>query len=150
MAYSEKLKDPRWQKKRLEIMQRDEFKCQICFHDDRTLHIHHYFYENYKEPWDYDNDTLITLCETCHSREKEARTTAESRLLDILKKRKFNAVDLFLLSDGFEVINSKMINKIFSILVLAVCKSNQHKLFKTRIKKYFTISFSKKFPAREI
>ena len=30
MGYSEKLKDPRWQKKRLEILERDNFRCQYC------------------------------------------------------------------------------------------------------------------------
>ena len=30
MNYSEQLKSPKWQKKRLEIMQRDKFTCQLC------------------------------------------------------------------------------------------------------------------------
>jgi len=28
--YSKKLKDPRWQKKRLKIFKSDKFKCKIC------------------------------------------------------------------------------------------------------------------------
>lgn len=28
--YSQKLLDPRWQRKRLEILQRDDFTCQVC------------------------------------------------------------------------------------------------------------------------
>lgn len=32
MTYSQKLRDPRWQKKRLEILERDSFTCQHC-HD---------------------------------------------------------------------------------------------------------------------
>ena len=39
--YYEKFKDPRWQKKRLEVLQRDEFMCQICLDTSSTLHIHH-------------------------------------------------------------------------------------------------------------
>lgn len=38
--YLEKLKDPRWQKRRLEIFQRDEFTCQVCFDTESTLHVH--------------------------------------------------------------------------------------------------------------
>jgi CRISPR/Cas system-associated protein Cas10 (large subunit of type III CRISPR-Cas system) len=65
-SYVEKLKDPRWQKKRLGIMQRDDFKCQLCGDSSSTLHIHHKSYEKGKEPWDYDNNNLITYCEVCH------------------------------------------------------------------------------------
>jgi hypothetical protein len=67
MNYSEKLKDPRWQKKRLEIFERDEFTCRICRNDKETLHAHHRFYQDGVEPWDYPDDVIITLCETCHA-----------------------------------------------------------------------------------
>lgn len=66
-TYKEKLLDPRWQKKRLEILQRDNFRCVRCCNDQQTLHVHHYTYHVAKEPWDVDNDTLGTLCATCHS-----------------------------------------------------------------------------------
>ncbi len=65
-TYSEKLKDPRWQKKRLEIMQRDKWKCTYCFDSKTTLHVHHESYNKNTDPWNYDNDILITLCEHCH------------------------------------------------------------------------------------
>lgn len=65
-SYSELLKDPRWQKKRLEIMQRDDFKCRSCEMNDRTLHVHHLKYEKGLNPWESDNDDLITLCDCCH------------------------------------------------------------------------------------
>lgn len=68
MTYYEKLKDPRWQKKRLQIMQYDEFKCRHCKRDDLTLHVHHAYYIKDKDPWDYDTIMLTTLCEDCHAR----------------------------------------------------------------------------------
>jgi hypothetical protein len=37
--YLEKLKDPRWQKRRLEILQRDNWYCQRCYNDSQTLNI---------------------------------------------------------------------------------------------------------------
>ncbi len=64
--YSEKLLDPRWQKKRLEILERDRFKCVLCSDGKSTIHVHHIRYENGLDPWDYSNDSLITLCEHCH------------------------------------------------------------------------------------
>lgn len=67
MTYSEKLKSPKWQKKRLQILQRDDFKCQLCKSTENTLHIHHEMYENGREPWDYPDSVLKTLCYKCHS-----------------------------------------------------------------------------------
>lgn len=66
MTYAEKLKDPRWQKKRLEILQRDDFTCQVCFDNTNTLHVHHLSYEKGIEPWEYPGCSLITLCASCH------------------------------------------------------------------------------------
>lgn len=66
MTYSEKLKDPRWQRKRLEIMARDEFACRFCFDEEETLNVHHCYYGKGRDPWDYDDEHLITVCRTCH------------------------------------------------------------------------------------
>ena len=65
--YSEKLKDPRWQKKRLEIFKRDDWKCKACQETNESLCVHHLFYFKGKEPWEIHDGFLITLCESCHS-----------------------------------------------------------------------------------
>lgn len=67
MTYSEKFKDPRWQKKRLEILNRDNFMCDCCYDNKNTLHVHHRLYYKDRDPWDYDNILLVTLCDDCHS-----------------------------------------------------------------------------------
>lgn len=67
MSYSQYLKHPLWQKKRLEIFQRDNFMCQWCHETEMTLHVHHFIYESGKLPWEYNNLVLITLCDDCHS-----------------------------------------------------------------------------------
>jgi 5-methylcytosine-specific restriction endonuclease McrA len=72
MTYSEKLKDPSWQRKRLEILQRDGFTCRNCKCKDKTLHVHHVVYIQGYEPWDYDQ-TLLTLCEDCHAERHNAQ-----------------------------------------------------------------------------
>src|SRR5688572_8497448 len=64
MTYSEKLKDPRWQKKRLEVLQRDQFKCRICNDEKNTLHVHHSKYSG--DPWDVNIGDLFTVCKHCH------------------------------------------------------------------------------------
>lgn len=67
IPYWEKLKDPRWQKKRLEIMSRDEFCCQSCGDSENPLSVHHRYYVSGREPWEYPGFALRTLCESCHS-----------------------------------------------------------------------------------
>ncbi len=66
-TYGEKLKDPRWQKKRLAVLQRDNWACLICGSKENTLHVHHGYYERGFDPWDYPADSLHTLCEGCHA-----------------------------------------------------------------------------------
>lgn len=97
MTYSEKLKDPRWQKKRLEIFQRDNFKCSCCSLDKTQLQVHHVEYLPSFTPWEYPNDMLITLCETCHTKEQH-RFRHENLLLRSLKMKGFLADDILALS----------------------------------------------------
>lgn len=66
MTYSEKLKDPRWQRKRLEVMEAAGFHCEMCDAEDRTLHVHHKEYIKGREPWEYESSELQCLCEQCH------------------------------------------------------------------------------------
>ncbi len=65
-AYIELLRDPRWQKKRLEIMQMDRWSCRRCHSKTDTLNVHHLMYIKGHDPWDYPDDLLITYCEDCH------------------------------------------------------------------------------------
>lgn len=65
-TYLEKLKDPRWQKRRLEIMDRDNFQCCNCKSKTEELNVHHLYYEKDKEPWDAEDKYLITFCSSCH------------------------------------------------------------------------------------
>lgn len=71
--YIELLKDPRWQKKRLEIFERDKWTCTECLSKDHTLHVHHLRYEYGKMPWEAIDDDLTTLCEGCHHLEESLK-----------------------------------------------------------------------------
>ena len=65
-TYDKLLTDPRWQRKRLEIMNEDNFTCQICGDKVSTLTVHHIRYIKGLKPWEYSNSLLITLCNDCH------------------------------------------------------------------------------------
>lgn len=57
-------KDPRWQKRRLEIMERDGFACVACGDKESELHVHHKRYRG--QPWEAKDDDMQTLCVYCH------------------------------------------------------------------------------------
>lgn len=97
IEYSGKLQDPRWQKKRLEVFQRDNWTCQCCGSKTTQLEIHHVDYWDGKQPWEYPNDMLLTACRTCHGSE-QIRFKHEKYLLQALKQNGFMANDLLALS----------------------------------------------------
>jgi hypothetical protein len=75
MTYAEKLRDPRWQRKRLEVMQEHDFSCQDCGRNDLELHVHHIRYIHGKDPWDYSFDNYRCLCVNCHDRKHNNHNT---------------------------------------------------------------------------
>lgn len=62
-----------WKIKREEILKRDSNNCVIC-KSAYSLQIHHRQYHfvvgknQFKLPWEYSDNLLITLCESCHRR----------------------------------------------------------------------------------
>jgi hypothetical protein len=72
-TYWEKLKDPRWQRKRLEVMERADFSCECCGSKEKTLNVHHKIYRKGADPWEYDETELECLCEGCHASNHEWR-----------------------------------------------------------------------------
>jgi hypothetical protein len=86
LSYSKKLKDPRWQKKRLEILERDRWACRECLDEEKTLHVHHLIYLSGFDPWEIPDGFLLTLCEDCHDQFKGFRDedgNANSLLSDL-------------------------------------------------------------------
>lgn len=71
MTYAEKLKDPRWQRKRLEILDLARWRCRECGRTDRQFVVHHVFYIPGREPWDYPDYMLLALCDPCHKTRPE-------------------------------------------------------------------------------
>ena len=83
-SYSEKLKDPRWQRKRLSIFERDEWKCRDCQSADGQLNVHHCGYV--RNPWDAPDEILMTLCNQCHSDRQEKEDDARLALARLFSR----------------------------------------------------------------
>ena len=64
-SWSEQYKDPRWQKKRLELFEENQYTCVMCGQKEEQLHAHHVKYDYKKKVWEYDD--LLCLCDTCHT-----------------------------------------------------------------------------------
>ena len=64
-AYQQKLKDPRWKALRLLILDRDLNTCQGCGEENVPLEVHHQYYLRGREPWDYPDDAMTSLCRSC-------------------------------------------------------------------------------------
>lgn len=86
MSYSEKLQDPRWQKKRLDILNRDNWTCQLCQDTKETFHVHHLSYVWGKDPWDYPDKNFISYCKVCHKVVEELKSVEKDlKILAIIK-----------------------------------------------------------------
>lgn len=96
-TYVEKLQNPKWQQKRLFIFQRDNWTCQHCGCATMQLEVHHVEYFEGKEPWEYPDCMLTTLCHKCHEVEKE-RPKHETYLIQSLKSNGFVANDILAFS----------------------------------------------------
>lgn len=68
MTYAEQLKSPKWQRKRLQVFERDKFTCQICDCGDDQLQVHHKSYDStyQTKAWEYPDHIYQTLCCICH------------------------------------------------------------------------------------
>lgn len=83
-AYQEHLRSPKWQKKRLKILERDNFTCILCGDTESTLHVHHEKYNgNY---WEANDGDLKTLCLHCHSLIEHNKTQSSWKGEAFLKK----------------------------------------------------------------
>ena len=83
MTHKEQYEHPKWQKKRLEIFERDDYTCCDCKSKDNQLSVHHGYYELGLKMWEYDNDTLWTLCKGCHDKWGEIKRMLQKGLAKI-------------------------------------------------------------------
>jgi hypothetical protein len=72
-AYSELLKDVRWQKRRLELLTAANWSCVKCGYNKRDLQIHHHVYRKGVMPWEYEDHCFSVLCNKCHEEVTEYR-----------------------------------------------------------------------------
>lgn len=85
IPYSEQLKDPRWQKKRLEVLNAAGWQCEDCQNNSETLEVHHSIYFKNHAPWEYGSNALMCVCSTCHRERQEWEEEARIVLALVLR-----------------------------------------------------------------
>jgi 5-methylcytosine-specific restriction endonuclease McrA len=108
MTYAEKLRSPNWQKKRLAILNRDNWQCCSCHRGDLNLQVHHLIYAR-RDPWDYPDDVFQTLCEPCHTERQELTDKAANALRMALAKiptQRLEVVAQRLIAEAFAEMNT--------------------------------------------
>jgi hypothetical protein len=71
------------------IFERDEWTCQSCGTTEKTLHVHHLKYLPELEPWEYEDNYLVTYCDTCHETEHLIGDQNREAFTEILDANKF-------------------------------------------------------------
>lgn len=117
MSYADKLRDARWQRKRLEVLELAGWICQECGAEDhRALDVHHSYYQRGLEPWEHPTTAMRCVCNPCH----EIRAESERRLLRALSI--YNATELAYLAKAFEYNDHGFA---FPVAVLALSKDSE-------------------------
>ena len=93
-SYQKKLTHPQWQKKRLEVLQRDNFTCRSCGSTEKELHVHHIYYLPNKLPESYPLSAYISLCFECHQMEEDNLKLLSDTLLNRFRRMGASAKDI--------------------------------------------------------
>ena len=69
-------KSSAWEKKRLEILERDNYECQVCKEEGGfapATTVHHLKHLEDRLDLALDDDNLVSVCAACHNREHPER-----------------------------------------------------------------------------
>jgi hypothetical protein len=71
---------PLWILRRKQIKRRDGYKCIRCGNcNGEELQVHHLIYDYALHVWEYEDQFLITLCNTCHTKEHESKPNSYAK-----------------------------------------------------------------------
>lgn len=128
LSYKEQLTHPNWQRKRLEIFERDKFTCCVCGNTEHQLEVHHLIYFKDKHAWEYNNNYLITMCHNCHLAETNEKILIlyfSYFMLNLSNLTGLNFVELFTKIDEVSLMvknDGYTINEAFKIVILKLIK----------------------------
>ena len=69
--YIKTLSFPKWKRKRQQIFKRDHYRCTCCGNNHNLIVHHTYYFGDFRNPWEYPDKSLLTLCKDCHKQYHE-------------------------------------------------------------------------------
>ena len=105
-TYADNFKKPEWQKFRLEKLQAADWQCEHCRSKDEQLHIHHYWYERGRKPWDYNDEAIAVLCDRCHEDWHSIKDDLDQDIADMGRLGRYVMVRFSLLMADIKQIES--------------------------------------------
>ncbi len=118
---------PEWQKKRLEVMEYAQFKCQCCGAKDNPLNVHHVNYDQDKPLWNYKFYEFRCLCETCHQHQHELIRLFRSIVSRLDNKNLNQFRELF---SGMNCVQTHSLSEVIPLLVSIAEKFLQLEMMK--------------------
>lgn len=119
-----------WIEKRNEILKRDGHKCTHCGISD-NLAVHHKCYQSGRMYWDYKDEYLETVCNSCHSKIHDKKSL--SHFYQLGKDIDYNDTNIYLLTFMYRY-KSLMIKRSFKpIEILRVFKEEKKKFNKRQV-----------------
>ena len=88
MTYAQQLRHPKWEQRRLQVIEKAGSRCECCgnfgINDGETsevrFEIHHGYYTPGLMAWEYPDDVLYCLCPECHKDVQESMERAQYEL----------------------------------------------------------------------
>lgn len=90
LTYREQLQHPRWQRRRLAVLQAADFQCEECGSGEKTLNVHHVHYMLGTMLWDYPLALLECLREGCHKERQKVQQTILLNVATVLRDLKLD------------------------------------------------------------
>lgn len=144
-SYRSLLKDPRWIKKRNKILLRDKNTCQFCGCQDKYMQVHHEYYIEGRNPWEYEDEALVTICSHCHEKVTEESSTLYPLFLQVRNLFREHGFSDFVLNDILCRFSSYLEfwgdkkgvddKDVLNFISKAVCETQNYKDFKA-LKKF--------------
>jgi len=108
----------------LKILERDDFACQYCGDTEKTLHVHHKIYFTNYNPWDYEDNILMTLCDDCHRDVHTGMDEALTDLCESVKSAGFLPKDVLELANGFRIMPLVHLPEVIASVISRTCSDS--------------------------
>lgn len=76
LGWEKEYQHPLWEKRRAQIRRRDNNLCTVC-KQPGLLQVHHLIYDSRLHVWEYEDQHLITVCDSCHEKLHQQKPIGE-------------------------------------------------------------------------